>query len=85
MLDDVQTTTAFVQDLRAYLRTSDHAESRAFIRPFVREVAVRRIPARVRRKGEGRSQLQRLDADVAEGYGRTVVLQPDIAARQPLP
>ena len=40
MLDDVQTITAFACDIRDYLRRSDHTEYKAFIRLFVREVAV---------------------------------------------
>ena len=36
----MQTITALTQDLRAYLHTSDHTESKAFIRSFVKEIAV---------------------------------------------
>ena len=38
--DDVQTITAFAQDMRDFLRTSDRTESKAFIRSFVKEIAV---------------------------------------------
>ena len=40
VLDDVATITAGAQDMRAYLRTSDHTEAKAFIRSFVKEIAV---------------------------------------------
>ena len=40
VLDNVPTITAFTQDLRAYLHTSDHTEAKAFIRSFVKEIAV---------------------------------------------
>ena len=40
-LDKVETITAFAQDMSEYLKTSDLTQSRAFIRSFVKEVAVR--------------------------------------------
>ena len=40
VLDNVQTITAFTQDLRDSLHTNDRAESKAFIRSFVKEIAV---------------------------------------------
>ncbi len=40
-LDRVETITAFAQDMSEYLKTSDLTQSRAFIRSFVKEVAVR--------------------------------------------
>ncbi len=40
VLDNVQTITAFTQDLRDSLHTSDRTESKAFIRSFVKEITV---------------------------------------------
>ena len=40
VLANVPTITALTQNLRDYLRTSDHTETKAFIRFFVKEVAV---------------------------------------------
>ena len=40
-LDKVETITAFARDMSEYLKTSDLTQSRAFIRSFVKEVAVR--------------------------------------------
>ena len=40
-LDKVEKITEFAQDMREYLKTSALTESRAFIRSFVKEVAVR--------------------------------------------
>ena len=40
MLDDVEAITACAQDMRTYLQTSDRTESKAFIRSFVKEIAV---------------------------------------------
>jgi hypothetical protein len=40
VLDDVDTITAYVRDMREYLRKSDLTQSRAFIRSFVKEINV---------------------------------------------
>ena len=40
VLDDVQTITAYAQEMSEFLATSELTESKAFIRSFVREIAV---------------------------------------------
>ncbi len=40
VLDDVDTLTAYAQDMRAFLLKSGRTESRAFIRSFVHEIDV---------------------------------------------
>ena len=40
MLDDVQTTTAYAQEMSEFLATSELTESKASIRSFVKEIAV---------------------------------------------
>ena len=40
VLDDVETITAYAQDMREFLATSELTESKAFIRSFVKEIAV---------------------------------------------
>jgi hypothetical protein len=40
VLDDVETVTAYAQEMREFLATSELTESKAFIRSFVRRVAV---------------------------------------------
>ena len=41
VLDDVETITAYAQDLRTFLKESELTERRAFIQSFVREIIVR--------------------------------------------
>ena len=40
VLDDVQTITAYAQEMSAFLATSELTESKAFIRSFIKEIAV---------------------------------------------
>ena len=40
MLDSVEVIAAFAEDMNAYLRKSELTESRAFVRSFVKDVAV---------------------------------------------
>ena len=40
VLDDVETITAYAQDMNTYLRESELTERRAFIEAFVREIVV---------------------------------------------
>ena len=40
VLDDVDTITAYAQEMKEFLKTSELTESRTFIRSFVREIAV---------------------------------------------
>ena len=40
VLDDVDTITAYAQEMKEFLKTSELTESRSFIRSFVREIAV---------------------------------------------
>ena len=40
VLDDVETITAYAQEMSEFLATSELTESKAFIRSFVKEVAV---------------------------------------------
>ncbi len=40
VLDDVETITAYANDMSAFLRTSELTESRAFIESFVKEIVV---------------------------------------------
>ena len=40
MLDDVDTITAYAEDMSDYLATSELTESKAFIHSFVKEIAV---------------------------------------------
>ncbi len=48
MLDSVETIAASVRDMSDFLRTSDLTESRAFIRSFVKEIAVKPGTAMIR-------------------------------------
>ena len=48
MLDGVETIAAYVRDMSDFLRTSDLTESRAFIRSFVKEIAVKPGTATIR-------------------------------------
>ena len=56
----MQTITALTQDLRAYLHTSDHTESKAFIRSFVKEIAVAPGEATIRMLSRYRLPVPRL-------------------------
>ena len=48
VLDSVETITAFAQEMSEFLRTSELTESKAFIRSFVREIAVQPGTATIR-------------------------------------
>ncbi|MDE2843699.1 MAG: hypothetical protein OXN21_09975, partial [Chloroflexota bacterium] len=48
VLDDVETITAYCEDLSGYLRESELTERRAFIESFVREIVVEPGGAMVR-------------------------------------
>ena len=48
VLDDVETITAYAQDMSEFLATSELTESKAFIRSFVKEIAVAPGAARIR-------------------------------------
>ena len=48
ILDKVETITAFAKDMSEFLKTSELTESRAFIRSFVKEIAIRPGRATIR-------------------------------------
>ena len=48
VLDDVQTITAYAQEMSEFLATSELTESKAFIRSFVKEIAVAPAAATIR-------------------------------------
>lgn len=48
ILDSVEAITAFAEEMSEFLRTSELTESRAFIRSFVKEIAVKPGTATIR-------------------------------------
>ena len=59
MLADVETITAYAKDMNDFLVTSELTESKAFIRSFVKEIAVAPSAATIRWADDERRRRHR--------------------------